>query len=414
MKKKRKFRQIGAAKIAALSPLEREALYDIKSGKSTLNEAISSIIKRIVEASLEAEMDAHLTDDSREDFEENRRNGKGSKTVKGSLGEFELFTPRDRTGSFEPQFIKKRQTSISEEIEAKILSLFCHGMSYSDIRDSISELYKTEVSNGTVNKITDSLLPEIKEWRERPLDSVYAILFLDAIHFKVKEEGRVISKAIYTLLGINLEGKKEILGLYINNSEGANYWASVLSSIKERGVNDILIACTDNLKGFSQAINSIFPNTEIQKCVIHQIRNSIKYVASKDQKLFMSDLKSVYRADSLESAEDNLHLLTEKWGKKYAMACQSWHSNWHEISNFFKFDTQVRKIIYTTNIVEGLHRMVRKYTKSKGAFSSENALVKLVYAAYNKASAKWTMPIQNWPTIVSQLVIHFPGRIEVQ
>jgi len=330
------------------------------------------------------------------------------------MGAFELETPRDRNADFEPQIVKKRQTVMTDDLDSKILNLYANGMSYADIRDNLEEIYQVPISNGTISKITDRLLPELEEWRNRPLSSVYSVLYLDAIHFKVRENNQVISKAIYSLLAINSEGEKEILGLYINESEGASFWAGILASLKERGVKDILIACVDGLTGFPDAINALFPKTEVQLCVIHQIRNSLRYVASGDQKEFMIDLKEIYRASSKDVAETNLLKLGEKWGTKYPIVINSWNNNWENLSTYFKYDTNIRKLIYTTNAVEGLHRMVRKYTKSKGAFTSENALLKLVYCAYMKILKKWSMPIFNWALIVSQLELHFPDRLKLQ
>jgi transposase-like protein len=371
--------------------------------------ALAPLMKRVMEAALEGEMDDYLDQNPIE----NRRNGTSKKRIKSSSGQFELETPRDRNSDFQPKIIQKRQTVMTDDLDTKILNLYANGMSYNDIRDNLEEIYQVEISNGAITKITDRLLPELQEWRRRPLESVYPIVFLDAIHFKIREEGRVVAKAIYTLLALNDEGKKEILGLYINDSEGSNFWASVLSELKERGVQDIIIACVDGLKGFPEAINSIFPQAEIQLCIIHQIRNSMRYVASKNQKEFMADLKEIYRAPSKDIAETNLLLLEEKWGKKYPIAIRSWHNNWEELSTFFKYDQNIRKLIYTTNAVEGLHRIVRKYTKSKGAFTSQNALLKQVFCAYKKALNKWTQPVHNWAIIVSQLEIHFPERLKL-
>jgi transposase-like protein len=393
-----------------LSAIEQQILADIQAG-SSLQGALAPMIKRVMEAALEGELDAHLDEDKQPD---NRRNGKAKKRIKSSTGEFELVTPRDRNGSFEPQVIKKRQTVLTDDLDAKILNLYANGLSYADIRDNLEEIYQVEISAGTINKITDRLLPELQEFRERPLETVYAVVYMDAIHFKLRENGRVVPKAIYTLFGVTSEGKKDILGLYINDSEGANFWAGVLASLKERGVEDILIACIDGLKGFPEAIEAIYPKTEIQLCVIHQIRNSLRYVASKDQKEFMTDLKTVYQASSKDLAEVNLLKLEEKWGKKYPVVTDSWNRNWEQLSSYFKYDRHVRKLIYTTNAIEGLHRMVRKYTKSKGSFTSENALLKLVFCAYKKILKKWTQPVQNWALIVSQLEIHFPNRLSLK
>lgn len=392
-----------------LSSTEQAILAELQSGKSMTN-AFAPLMKRVMEAALECELEAHL--DSSCDVK-NYRNGRSSKIVKSSMGEFELETPRDREGSFNPSLVKKRQTVLTDDLDSKILSLYANGMSYTDIRSNLEDLYQVPISNGVISKITDRLLPAVEEWRNRPLSNVYAIVYLDAIHFKVREDGKVVSKAIYSLLGVDSDGHKDVLGLYVSDAEGANFWASVLASLKERGVEDIVIACVDGLKGFPEAIHSLFPKTEVQLCVIHQIRHSMRYIASVDQKEFMADLKDVYRASSKEMAENNLLKLDEKWGKKYPIVMRSWHNNWEHLSTYFKYDTHVRRLIYTTNAVEGLHRMVRKYTKSKGAFSSENALLKLVYCAYMKIAKKWNMPVANWALIISQLDIHFPQRLNI-
>lgn len=346
----------------------------LQSGKS-VSDAMAPMIKRVMEAALEGEIAAHL-----ESAEEtgNRRNGKSTKRVKSASGTFDLDTPRDRDGSFSPQLVRKRQTVLTDELDAKILSLYANGMSYSDIRANLEEIYHVGISAGAISKITDRLLPELQEWRERPLDAVYAVVYLDAVHFKIREDGCVRAKAVYSLLGVTRDGRKDILGLYLADSEGASHWAAVLADLKERGVEDILIACVDGLKGFPEAINALFPQTEIQLCIIHQIRHSLRYVASKDQKTFISSLKSIYRAPSKEAAEEHLLSLEQEWGKKYPVAVRGWVNNWEHLSAFFKYDASVRRLIYTTNAVEGMHRMIRKYTKTKGAFTSENALLKLV------------------------------------
>jgi transposase-like protein len=389
-----------------LSDLEKNILKEVQSG-TLITDAFKPMIKRIMEAALEAEMALHLEDNP---DSSNRRNGKSRKTLKTSNGYLDIETPRDRDSSFEPQLVKKRERVLTGDLDQKILSLFASGMSYSDIQHNLKDIYGVDICDGSITQITDKLLPEIRNWQERPLQEIYPILFLDAMHFKIREEGRVVSKAVYTLLAIDKYGMKDILGLYISDTESAAYWSQVLASLKERGVKDIMIACTDNLTGFEQAIHSVFPKTEQQLCIIHQIRNSLRYVASKDQKAFMGDLKLVYRASSKQSAEEYLLDLECKWGKKYPAVLKSWHANWERLSAYFKYDPAVRKVIYTTNAVEGLHRMVRKYTKSKGAFTSQNALAKVVFSAYKTAYRKWNMPISNWGLIASQLDIHFPNR----
>lgn len=298
-------------------------------------------------------------------------------------------------------------------MDNKIIALYGLGMGYRDISSHVEEIYGIEISKSAITAITDKILPKIKEWQNRPLDEIYPIIFLDAMHFKCSEEGKVTSKAFYTVLGVNQEGKKDVLGLYLSESEGANFWLSVLTNLQNRGVKDVLIACIDGLKGFPEAINSIFPKTEIQLCIIHQIRNSLKYVASKNQKEFMEDLKPVYKANSKEFAEEKLLELEEKWGNKYPVVLKSWNNNWHNLSGYFKYPAEIRKMIYTTNAVEGLHRQIRKVTKTKGSFTSQTALEKLIYMAIKNISKKWNMPVQNWSLIIGQLDVFFEGRLKL-
>ncbi len=387
-----------------------QALEDLKSGKDLNGKdgILTPLIKQLTEAALKAELQHHLD----QEVEPNRRNGSSKKTIKTGNGSFELNTPRDRTGSFDPQLIRKNQTQLTPELDRKILSLFSHGTSYRDIQQHIHDMYGVNVSTGAMTAVTDQLLAELKEWQERPLESHYPIVWMDAIHYKVKEDGRYISKAVYTLLGLNLKGKKEILGIYLSDSEGATHWLTVLTELQNRGVEDILIACVDGLKGFPEAIASIFPQTETQLCIIHQIRNSMKYVASKNQKAFMVDLKAVYRASSKALAETALDKLEEKWGDSYPIVIQSWRNKWDNLSVYFKFPEPIRKTIYTTNAVEAVHRQFRKLTKTKGAFPNENSLLKLLYAGILNASEKWTMPVQNWSLALSQFAIYFEGRLD--
>ena len=395
------------------SVFQKEAIDKLKMGQSLTGKGgiLTPLIKEIIEAALEGEMDSHLLDCKNQE-QINRRNGKLRKTVKTDTGSFELETPRDREGSFEPEIVKKRQTVLNESLDNKILSLYAAGMSYSAITEHLAELYGLEISTAKISLITDKLLPIITEWRNRPLESIYPIVFLDALHFKVREEGKVRSKAFYSILGINKEGRKDILGMYFSENEGSHFWLSVLNDLRARGVEDILIASIDGLRGFPEAIRAVFPKVEIQLCVVHQIRNSLKYVVSKDQKAFMRDLKEVYRATSKDLAEHYFLELDEKWGKKYPAVIKSWQANWESLSQYFKYPEELRRIIYTTNIVEGFHRQVRKYTKNKGAFTSENALVKLMYCACQKVLEKWSQPMQNWAVIISQLQIYFDGRLD--
>jgi len=386
------------------------ALQALREGKDLTGKdgILTPLIKQLTEAAMQAELDAHLSAETTA----NRKNGRTRKTVKGPTGSFELQTPRDRAGTFEPQIVKKHQTHLTDELERKIIALFALGNSYQDIRTHIADLYGIELSNGTLSAVTDKLLPELQAWRERDLEAVYPIVWLDAVHYKVRENGRYASKAIYTLLGLNIEGKKELLGLYLADQEGAHHWLGVLTDLYNRGVKDILIACVDGLKGFPEAIESLYPNTEIQHCIIHQIRNSLKYVASKNQKAFMADLKVVYKAATLNAAEQALDELDAKWGEKYPMVIKSWRSKWTTLSTYFKYPDYVRTAIYTTNAVEAVHRQFRKLTKTKGGFANENSLLKLLYAGILKASERWTHPVQNWNLTLSQMAIHFPGRLE--
>jgi len=393
---------------------KEEALSQIKSGQPLTGKdgVLTPLIKQLLEAALEGEMASHLSE-CHDENTPNRRNGKMSKTIKSDTGSFELDTPRDRLGSFEPEIVKKRQTVLNESLDNKVLSLYSIGMSYEAISEHLAEMYGLEISTAKISFITDKLLPLITEWRNRPLESVYPIVFLDAMHFKVRVEGKVVPKAFYTVLAVTSEGKKDILGLYLSEAEGARFWLGVLNDLKARGVEDILIASIDGLKGFPEAIAEVFPKTEIQLCVVHQIRNSLKYVVSKEQKAFMADLKLVYKATNKELAEHHLLELNEKWGKKYPAVMRSWSNNWEALSQYFKYPEVIRRMIYTTNIVEGFHRQIRKYTKSKGAFTSENALNKLIYAACQKVLEKWSQPMHNWGAIVSQLQIFFDDRLHL-
>jgi len=373
--------------------------------------AFGPMLKSFLEAALEGELDAHLDESERK--EGNRRNGKGTKTVQTSAGPVEIETSRDRNATFEPELIKKRETVLADTLETKILGMYGLGMSFRDISAHLKETYDADISHATLSAITDRIIPVIKEWQARPLESVYCIVWLDAMHYKVKDQGKIVPRAVYHILGINTEGRKDLLGMYVSESEGANFWLSVLSDLKSRGVEDILIASIDALKGFAEAIQTIFPKTEIQSCIVHQIRNSLKYVATKDQKPFLADLKEVYQSTTKELAEQQLDVLDQKWGKKYPLVINSWRNNWDRLSTYFKYDPAIRKLIYTTNTIEGFHRQVRKVTKTKGAFPSDMALLKLVYLAYKNIRKKWTSPLQNWSLTVSQLSIWFEGRIKL-
>jgi transposase-like protein len=388
----------------------QKALKAIQSGKPLTGKdgVLTPLIKNLTEAALEGELDSHLG----QEIAANRKNGKSKKTIKTLNGSFELNTPRERNGTFSPQLIKKHQTTISDEIEEKIIAMYGLGMSYKDISFHLEDIYGISVSKGTLTAITDKIIHTVKEWQARPLESMYPIVWLDAIHYKIREDGKVLSKAVYTILGVNIEGRKEVLGLYISENEGANFWLQVLTDLSNRGVADILIACIDGLKGFPEAIETIFPKTEVQLCVVHQIRNSLKYVGSKNQKEFMVDLKRVYKAANKDLAESELDKLEAKWNDKYPIVIKSWRNNWERLSQFFKYPEDIRRIIYTTNTIEAVHRQFRKLTKTKGAFPNQDSLFKLLYMGIQNASKKWTMPIQNWSLTISQLAIFFEGRLD--
>ena len=394
-----------------LEKIKRQFLEEFRSGKPTFGKdgALSPILKHFLEAALEAEMDLHLDQEERQ--KGNRRNGKVSKQVRTSDGTIELESSRDRSSRFEPQIIKKRETVLAENLEPRILSMYGLGMSFRDISAHLKELYDMDISHDTLSALTEKIVPQVKEWQARPLEALYCIVWLDAMHYKVRQEGRAVSRAVYNILGIDRHGHKELLGVYVSESEGVGFWLSVLTDLQQRGVRDMLIACIDNLKGFAEAINSVFPQTEVQSCIVHQIRNSLKYVASKDQKEFMRDLKPVYRAENKELAELRLLELEEKWGRKYPKVLESWRRNWERLSTYFKYTEQIRKLIYTTNTIEGFHRQVRKVTKTKGAFPSDMALLKLIYLSHQNISRKWVMPLSDWSQTAQQLSIWFGDRM---
>jgi len=386
------------------------ALKAVQSGQAITGKdgVLAPFIKQLTEAALEAELESHLAND----VVPNRKNGKSKKSLKTSSGSIDLEPPRDRAGTFEPQLIKKHQSSVSEEIETKILSMYGRGMSYTDMREHIEEMYGISVSKTAISAITDKIIDTVKAWQERPLESHYPFVWLDAIHYKIRTHGRYETRAVYTVLGLGLDGRKEVLGLYIGENEGASFWMSVLTDLQNRGVHDILIASIDGLKGFPDAIASVFPNTEVQLCIVHQIRSSLRYVGSKHHKAFMVDLKRVYRALNKSAAETALDELDTKWGDKYPIVIKSWRTKWDTLSAYFRYPEPIRKVIYTTNAVEAVHRQFRKLTKTKGGFPNDNSLLKLLYMGIQNASKKWTMPIHNWNLTLSQLAIFFEGRLD--
>ena len=378
-----------------------------------IQDKLRDIFKETLQQVFEAEMDEHLgyqKNDNAGDKTGNSRNGYSKKTIKSRYDATELKIPRDRNSEFEPEIIKKHETSVNG-LEEQIIAMYAKGMSTRDIEDHMRDIYGIDVSAGMVSKVTDKIMPLVAEWQARPLDRIYPIVFLDAIHFKVRKDNRIVNKAAYSVLGINIAGHKEVLGLWIGENESASFWLGVCNDLKNRGVEDILIVSKDGLTGFSEAIRTVFPKTQIQLCVIHQIRNSLKYVSYKDQKSLITDLKKVYQALTLEDAEYNFLEFKEKWGKKHPIVIRSWENNWLELTAFFAYPPEIRRIIYTTNIVEGYHRQLRKVTKTKTAYPTDDALRKIIYLATEEASKKWTMPIREWQSCLGQFMIYFEDRL---
>ena len=384
------------------------------SSMEDIQELFKETIAEFMENGLDAELDEELGY-SRYDYKnkdtDNSRNGHSSKTLKTSFGEVDIDIPRDRKGEFAPVILKKNQTSISQDIEEKILSMYAKGMTTSDIETHIRDIYGLQISDTTISRITDKILPIAKEWQQRPLEPIYAVVFLDAIHYHVRSEGQIVKKAVYIAIGVNLDGKKDVLGMWVGENESAKYWASVLNGLRNRGVEDIFIACTDNLTGFDAAIEAVFPQTEIQNCIIHQLRNSSKYVSYKDIKALMADLKAVYAAVDEGSALDALDIFAETWDKKYPKISKSWRENWANLSTYFKYPVEVRRLIYTTNTIEGFNRQLRKVTKSKAVFPTDDSLLKMLYLAMTDITKKWTGRRQDWGTIHAQLSIYFNDRM---
>jgi len=385
-----------------------KSLSDLTGPSGVIQEMIKGTVERILKAEQEAHLGYEPYQKTSQD-QDNSRNGYSKKTLKTSSGEVAIDVPRDRKGTFEPQFIQKYQ-SFDPDLEARVTSMYARGMSTRDIGAQLSEFYGTEVSAALISKITDKVLEGISTWQARPLDDVYPVVFLDAIHYKVRVDAKVISKAAYTCLGINLQGQTDILGIWLSENEGAHFWQAVLTDLKARGVKDILIACVDGLKGFPEAIQAVFPKALVQLCVVHQIRNSLRYMASKHHKEFVADMKEVYRASTLENAELSLQSLETKWGSQYPMAVQGWRANWQQLSTYFGFPLEIRKMIYTTNAVEAVHRQFRKVTKTKGAFPTDDSLKKMLYLATLDLKGAFRGK-SGWPTMLGQLQIVFEDRI---
>jgi transposase-like protein len=386
---------------------------DIKD-PADLQSIIKEIMKQVVESSLEGELDEELgytRYDYRNKETGNSRNGFSKKTVHSDMGDMEISVPRDRNGEFEPRLVPKHVNTISQDMEAKIISMYAKGMTQSDIESHVKDMYGVEISDSTVSRITDKILPIAREWQNRPLEDTYAVVFLDAIHYHVRSEGQIVKKAVYIAIGISLDGIRDVLGLWVGENESAKFWLSVLNSLSNRGVKDILIACVDGLTGFDNAIEAAFPKTEIQQCIIHQIRNSTKFVSYKDIKILMADLKRVYTAPNEEAALSGLEDFAEKWDAKYPKISDSWRTHWAKLSTYFKYPEEVRTLIYTTNAIEGFNRQLRKVTKSKSVFPSDDALFKMLYLATMDITKKWTGRRRDWGTIHSQLQIFFGERV---
>lgn len=379
-----------------------------------LNDVFKLMVSTILENGLDGELDDELgytKYDYRNKESENSRNGYSKKTLKTSHGDMEIKVPRDRNGDFEPQLVRKHQTTLTGDIEEKILSMYAKGMTTSDIESHIQEIYGVDCSDTTISRVTDKILPVVREWQARPLEELYAVVFMDAIHFHVRSEGQIVKKAVYIAIGIRMDGIKEVIGMWVGENESAKFWLSVMNSLKNRGLEDILIACVDGLTGFPAAIEAVYPKTEIQQCIIHQIRNTTKFVSYKDIKALMADLKRVYAAVDEQTALSELDSFDEKWSGKYPKIAVSWRNNWANLSTYFKYPQEIRTLIYTTNAIEGFNRQLRKVTKSKSVFPTDDSLLKMLYLAMMDITKKWTGKRREWGQIYSQLEIFFEDRI---
>lgn len=384
--------------------------YDIHTA-ADLEDALKDLMGGTIETMLESELDNHLGYKEYERSDnENYRNGTKSKKIRGKFGETEISVPQDRDGNFEPQVVKKRQKDVSG-IEEKIISMYAKGMTTRQISETIDDIYGFEASEGMISNITDRLLPQIEEWQNRPLDSVYPIVFIDAIHFSVRDNGQVKKLAAYVILGVNSTGHKEILSIQVGQNESAKYWLGVLNELKNRSVTDILVMCSDGLTGIKEAVNAAYPQTELQRCIVHQVRNTLKYVGEKNKKELANDLKTIYQAPSEKTALEQLDKVNEKWNKDYPNVMKSWYANWDVISPIFKFSQTVRKVIYTTNAIESLNSGFRRLNKQRSVFPSDTALMKSLYLAAHEITKKWTMPLRDWGRVLGELEIMYPDRI---
>lgn len=383
--------------------------YGIETAED-IQAALRDLLGGTIKEMMESEMDEHLGyEKSERSDNDDYRNGYKKKRINSSYGSMEIEVPQDRQSSFEPQVVKKRQKDISD-IDQKIISMYAKGMTTRQISDTLMDIYGFEASEGFISDVTDKLLPQIEEWQTRPLDSVYPVIFIDAIHYSVRDNGVIRKLAAYVMLGISVEGKKEVLTIQVGENESSKYWLSVLNELKNRGVKDILIICADGLTGIKEAIAAAFPDTEYQRCLVHQVRNTLKYVADKDKKLFSADLKKIYNAASEQSGRDMLDTVSEKWSDKYPNAMKSWYKNWDAITPIFKFSSDVRTIIYTTNAIESLNSQFRRLNAQRSVFPSDQALLKALYLSTFEATKKWTMSIRNWGKVYGELSIMYEGR----
>jgi putative transposase len=377
------------------------------------NGILKQLTKAVIERAMGAELTHHLgyeKHSSQGKGSGNSRNGTTSKTLKSDLGDITIETPRDRNGDFEPQLVKKGQRRFTG-FDDKILSMYARGMTTRDIQAHLQDLYKTDVSAELISTVTSEVMEEVREWQNRPLEEIYPIVYLDAIWLKIRDEGHVVNKAAYLAIGIRLDGLKEVLGIWIEKEEGAKFWLKVIAELQTRGLKDILIACVDGLKGFPEAIESVFPRTQVQICIVHMVRNSLRYVSYKDRKAIVADLKKIYRAPTEELGKAALTEFEQTWDSRYAFISKSWRSNWTRLSTFFAYPEEIRKAIYTTNAIESLNNGLRKVTKNRGSFPNDEAATKLLYMALRNLMKKWTMPIQNWGAALNQLSIIFEGRL---
>ena len=393
-----------------LAAMQEMGVSDVAGVQELFKEMVGTVLSAGLEGELEEEL-GYSKYDYRNKDTENSRNGHYSKTLKSSAGEMEISVPRDRKGEYDPQLVKKHQTSLSQEIEEKIISMYAKGMTTNDISGHIEEIYGLSVSDSTISRVTDKILPVVKDWQARPLEEIYAVVFMDAIHYHVRSEGQIIKKAVYIAIGVQLDGIRDVLGMWVGENESAKFWLSILNGLKNRGVEDILIACVDGLTGFTNAIEAVYPKTEIQQCVIHQIRNSTRFVSYKDIKELMRDLKTVYGAVDEPTAQFALDSFEEKWSGKYPKIAQSWRNNWANLSTYFKYPQAVRTLIYTTNAIENFNRQLRKVTKSKSVFPTDDSLLKMLYLAMMDITKKWIGRRKDWGEIRAQLEIFFGERI---